>query len=109
MSMRPLGQTVSLVERAGLEVRDVHALREHYVWTIRAWEKRFHARRDELVELVGEEVCRVWQLYLAAGALTFEQGRMGVDQILMVRRLRSGSSGLPHERPATWSVAAAPE
>ncbi|MGB7448292.1 MAG: cyclopropane-fatty-acyl-phospholipid synthase family protein [Ornithinimicrobium sp.] len=108
MSMRPVGQTVSLLERAGLEVRDVHALREHYVWTVRAWEKRFHARRDELVELVGEEVCRVWQLYLAGGALTFEQGRMGVDQILMVRRLRSGPSGLPNARPATWSVADGP-
>ena len=81
MSMRPLGQTVSLLERGGLEVRDVHAMREHYVWTVRAWEKRFYAKREQLVALVGEEVCRVWELYLAGGALTFEQGRMGVDQI----------------------------
>ena len=109
MSMRPVGQTVSLLERAGLEVRDVHALREHYVWTVRAWEKRFHARRAELVDLVGEEVCRVWQLYLAGGALTFEQGRMGVDQILMVRRLRSGSSGLANARPVSWSAASRSE
>jgi len=105
MSMRPVGQTISLLERAGLEVRDVHALREHYVWTVRAWERRFHARRAELVDLVGEEVCRVWQLYLAAAALTFEQGRMGVDEILMVRRLRGGSSGLANARPPAWSVA----
>lgn len=103
MSMRPLGQTIALLERGGLEVRDVHAMREHYVWTIRAWEKRFHAAREHLVELVGEEVCRVWDVYLAGSALTFEQGRMGVDQILMVRALAGGSSGLPHQRPATWS------
>ncbi|MGB3859674.1 MAG: cyclopropane-fatty-acyl-phospholipid synthase family protein [Ornithinimicrobium sp.] len=105
MSMRPLGQTVSLLERAGLEVRDVHAMREHYVWTVRAWEKRFYAKRKQLVALVGEEVCRVWELYLAGGALTFEQGRMGVDQILMVRPLADGNSGLPPARPASWSTA----
>ncbi len=104
MSMRPLGQTISLLERSGLEVRDVHPMREHYVWTIRAWERRFYAKRQALVSLVGEEVCRVWELYLAASALTFEQGRMGVDQILMVRRLPGGDSGLPSGRPATWSA-----
>jgi len=104
MSMRPVGQTVALLEQGGLEVRDVHALREHYVWTVRAWEQRFRARRDHLVSLVGEEVCRVWELYLAGGALTFEQGRMGVDQILMVRPLADGPSGLANARPATWST-----
>lgn len=109
MSMRPLGQTISLLERGGLEVRDVHAMREHYVWTVRAWEKRFHAKREQLLALVGEEVCRVWELYLAGGALTFEQGRMGVDQILMVAPLAHGASGLPAERPATWSTHTTPE
>ena len=34
MSMRPVGRTVDLLEDAGLEVRDVHALREHYVRTV---------------------------------------------------------------------------
>ncbi len=104
MSMRPVGATVALLERGGLEVRDVHALREHYAWTVRSWEQRFRERRDALVELVGEEVCRVWELYLAGGALTFEQGRMGVDQILMVRPHADGSTGLAQRRPATWSI-----
>ena len=35
--------------------------------------------------MVGEEVARVWRLYLVGGALAFEEGRMGVDQILMVK------------------------
>ena len=38
-----------------------------------------------LVALVGEEVVRVWRLYLVGGALAFRDGRMGVDQILCVR------------------------
>ena len=48
--------------------------------------------------MVGEEVARVWRLYLVGGALAFEEGRMGVDQILMVRPTLSGRSGLPRVR-----------
>ena len=36
MYMRPLGSTLNFLEAAGLEVVDVHSLREHYVWTVRA-------------------------------------------------------------------------
>lgn len=98
MSMRPVGATVDLLERAGLEVRDVHALREHYPRTIRAWYARFEAHMDEVLALVGDEVARVWRLYLVAGALTFEEGRMGVDQILAVRPSGAGESGMPAAR-----------
>jgi cyclopropane-fatty-acyl-phospholipid synthase len=48
--------------------------------------------------MVGEEVARVWRLYLVGGALAFEEGRMGVDQILMVRPGGDGRSGLPPVR-----------
>jgi cyclopropane-fatty-acyl-phospholipid synthase len=98
MHMRPVGETVALLERAGLEVRDVHALREHYVRTVAAWYAAFEASWEQVVGLVGEEVARVWRLYLVGGALAFEEGRMGVDQILMVRGDRDGSSGLPWVR-----------
>ena len=60
-------------------------LREHYAWTIRSWEERLRQRRSEVVEMVGEEVTRVWELYLAGGAWTFAAGRMGVDQLLLRR------------------------
>jgi cyclopropane-fatty-acyl-phospholipid synthase len=33
-------------------------------------------------------VARVWRLYLVGGALAFEEGRMGVDQILAARPRR---------------------
>ena len=85
MYMRPVGETVAFFERAGLEVRDVHALREHYVLTVAGWLANFHRNRDHLVELMGEEVVRVWELYLVGGSMAFRDGRMGVDQLLMVR------------------------
>jgi cyclopropane-fatty-acyl-phospholipid synthase len=85
MTMRPVGETVAYLERGGLEVRDVHGLREHYVLTVAGWLERFHANRERLTELVGEEVVRVFELYLVGGSMAFRDGRMGVDQILMVR------------------------
>jgi len=96
--MRPVSQTTAFLEGAGLEIRDVHALREHYVWTVRAWAQTLEERWDDVVALVGEGQARVWRLYLAGGALTFEEGRMGVDQILAVRRSETGRSGMPRVR-----------
>jgi cyclopropane-fatty-acyl-phospholipid synthase len=98
MHMRPVGETVALLEDANLEVRDVHAMREHYVWTVRAWLETLEKNWEAVVDLVGEEVARVWRLYMVGGALVFEEGRMGVDQILCVKRSPAGVSGMPPVR-----------
>ena len=83
MHMRPLWQTIRHLQNAGFEIRHVEAMREHYVRTVEHWLATFDARYDEFVALQGEEVARVWRLYLVGGGLAFEQGRMGVDQILV--------------------------
>ncbi len=85
MHMRPLGETVGLLEAAGLEVRGVEAMREHYARTIDAWHDTLQERRTEFAALVGEPTVRLWRLYLAGSSLAFTDGRMGVDQILAVR------------------------
>ncbi|RZQ63221.1 SAM-dependent methyltransferase [Amycolatopsis suaedae] len=82
MTMRPLSATLGHLERAGFEIREVRALREHYVRTVRAWAETLERRWDDAVGLIGERGARVWRLYLAGGALAFEEGRMGVDQIV---------------------------
>jgi cyclopropane-fatty-acyl-phospholipid synthase len=94
MTMRPVGETVDLIEAGGLEVRDVHGMREHYVYTVDDWIERFDAAYDHLRTLVPEEYIRVWRLYLVGGGMSFRDGRMGVDQILAVR------PGAPHSLPA---------
>ena len=83
MHMRPLHDTLHRLSRAGFEVREVQALREHYARTIRAWRAKLEDGWDEAVAMIGEERARVWRLYLAGGALSFADGRMGVDQILL--------------------------
>ena len=85
MHMRPLSATIGMMENAGWEIRDVEAMREQYVRTVREWLATLEERWTEAVDLVGVETARVWRLYLAGSALAFEQGRMGVDQILARR------------------------
>ena len=96
MHMRPVGETVAHLEAGGLEVRDVHAMREHYVRTVDGWLETFEANLPALIDLVGEEAVRVWRLYLVGGRLAFRDGRMGVDQILCVRP--DGAHDLPPVR-----------
>jgi cyclopropane-fatty-acyl-phospholipid synthase len=85
MHMRPVGETIGLVEQAGLEVLGVQALRPHYVRTIRAWLSNLEENLPAVEAIIGRERARMWRLYLAGGALAFEEGRMGVDQILATR------------------------
>ena len=85
MHMRPLNETVAYLESGGFEVRGVQALREHYVQTVAGWLERFESNVERLTELVGDEVVRVWRLYLVGGSMAFRDGRMGVDQILVER------------------------
>jgi cyclopropane-fatty-acyl-phospholipid synthase len=85
MDMRPVGDTIGLIQAAGFEVIAVEAMREHYVRTIRAWLENFEHNLPAITRILSAEQVRVWRLYLAGGALAFEEGRMGVDQILAVK------------------------
>lgn len=100
--LAPLGTTVTQLERAGFEVRDVESLREHYARTLRHWVARLEADWGRAVRLSGPGRARVWRLYMAACALAFERNRIGVNQVLAVRPPESGASGLPL-RTRTWN------
>jgi cyclopropane-fatty-acyl-phospholipid synthase len=99
--LAPLGTTVSLIEEAGFEVRDVQTLREHYARTLRAWVANLEANWSEAVRLTSAGRARVWRLYMAASAMSFEAGRIGVNQVLAVRNHRDGASEMPPTR-AGW-------
>jgi cyclopropane-fatty-acyl-phospholipid synthase len=97
----PLGDVVTAIESADLEVRDVESLREHYARTLRRWVINLDRRWDRAVELAGSGRARVWRLYMTGSALSFDAGRIGVAQVLAVRRQTDGGSGLPATR-ASW-------
>jgi cyclopropane-fatty-acyl-phospholipid synthase len=98
--LAPIGTTVSLLEDAGFEVRDVQALREHYARTLREWVSNLESEWSRAVRLTTAGRARVWRLYMAASALAFEQGRIGVNQVLAVRTHRDGRSDMPATRLA---------
>jgi cyclopropane-fatty-acyl-phospholipid synthase len=94
-----LGETVGLLEAGGLEVLDVEALRRHYALTLRAWVGRLEENWDAAVALTTEGRARVWRLYMAASALTFESGNMGVNQVLV----RKPGGEEPPLRRTAWT------
>jgi len=96
--LSPVGQTAEALEAAGLEVRDLESLREHYALTLRQWVANLSARWDEAVRLAGPGRARVWLLYMAGSALAFEAGRIGVNQVLAVRAHADGRSEIPPTR-----------
>jgi cyclopropane-fatty-acyl-phospholipid synthase len=96
----PVGTTVTLLEEAGFEVRDVHALREHYAKTLRAWVANLESDWSTAVRLTSPGRARVWRLYMAASALAFEQARIGVNQVLAVKTHRNGDGEMPATRAA---------
>jgi cyclopropane-fatty-acyl-phospholipid synthase len=98
--LAPVGSTVSRLEEAGFEVRDVEALREHYGVTLRHWVANLEARWTEAVRLASPGRARVWRLYMAACALSFERNRIGVNQVLAVRAASGGESGMSLTRSA---------
>ncbi|HJR24702.1 MAG TPA: cyclopropane-fatty-acyl-phospholipid synthase family protein, partial [Acidimicrobiales bacterium] len=98
-----VGDTVLAMEAAGFEVRDVHSLREHYARTLRAWVANLEAQWDRAVELTSEGRARVWRLYMAASAVGFEDGGIGIHQVLGVVPTAAGASGMPPTRDG-WST-----
>ena len=93
--LAPVGSTVALLEQAGFEVRDLEAIREHYALTLRRWVANLEANWRQAVRHSSPGRARVWRLYMAACALSFERNRIGVNQILAVRTPDDGTSGLP--------------
>ena len=99
----PDGQldTVSNIQRhmesARFEIADVEGLRPHYALTLRHWVARLERHHTEALQYVSESTWRVWRLYMAACALEFESGEIGVYQILASKRAM-GSTSMPLTR-----------
>ncbi|MEU5435584.1 cyclopropane-fatty-acyl-phospholipid synthase family protein [Streptomyces sp. NPDC020719] len=105
--LAPLGRTLSTLEEAGFEARDVEAIRDHYALTLRQWVTNLEAGWERATALASPGRARVWRLYMAASALSFESNRIGVNQILAVKPPADGASGMPL-RARSWGSPAGP-
>jgi cyclopropane-fatty-acyl-phospholipid synthase len=86
-----------VMERARFEIADVEALRPHYALTLRHWVARLERNRSRALQYVNEATYRVWRLYMAACALEFEAGDIGIYQVLACKRA-AGNLPLPLTR-----------
>lgn len=86
-----------VMERHRFEIEDVESLRSHYALTLRQWVARLGQHHEQALQYVNESTYRIWRLYMAACALEFESGEIGVYQLLASRR-DGGLSPLPLTR-----------
>ncbi|GAC1530144.1 MAG: cyclopropane-fatty-acyl-phospholipid synthase family protein [Acidimicrobiales bacterium] len=93
-----VAEIVTGMQARGLDVRDVEGLREHYALTLRRWSANLEEGWDEACRLVGERRARVWRLYLAGSAVSFETAAIGIHQVLAVRLEADGTSAMPLTR-----------
>ena len=91
---------IAQVEMAaqGLECRDVESLRPHYAKTLWHWVERLEAQREAAIKCVGEKIFRVWRIYMAGSANSFERGWLSVHQVLAGKPLPDGTLPLPLSR-----------
>ena len=54
--------------------------------TLRHWVARLERNRARALQYVNEATYRVWRLYMAACALQFESGEIGIYQVLASKR-----------------------
>ena len=91
------------MERARFEIADVEALRPHYALTLRHWVSRLEHYHAQALQYVSESTYRVWRLYMAACALEFESGEIGIYQVLASKRA-VGTASLPLTRRRMYSA-----
>ena len=95
--------SLAIAERTGFELRDVENLREHYARTLRAWVANIERNRDAAVAAAGEVAYRVWRLYMAASAVSFDHAYIGVYQSLLARPDANGRVAIPSTRRDLYS------
>lgn len=93
-----VADSLAIAERVGFEVRDVENLREHYARTLRAWTSNLERNRDNAVACAGETAYRIWRLYMAASAVSFEGGSIAIFQSLLGKPDERGHVTIPATR-----------
>jgi len=77
-----ISDVTDAMERAGFEPLDVECLRRHYALTLRHWVQALEAGRHEAIACSSEVTYRLWRLYMAGCAYYFDEGSIGLHQVL---------------------------
>jgi cyclopropane-fatty-acyl-phospholipid synthase len=92
-----IGTVLRSLQEGGLEAIDVENLRRHYQRTTQLWSEAFEANAAQIRPLVDEKRWRIWRIYLAGCAWSFEQDEVALFQVLCRPAGRS-AAGQPWSR-----------
>jgi cyclopropane-fatty-acyl-phospholipid synthase len=105
-----LAETITAMERAGLEILDIENLRRNYALTLDAWAERFDANWERIREIdpqqFDETFQRTWRTYLYSCAemfrssrgythlfqITYSKGNVGSDYPMSRAHLYTGNA-----------------
>lgn len=91
--LSPIGEYLKIAEKAGFEVYDLENLRQHYELTARHWLKNIEFRHDEIAEVTGEVMYRVYRLSMALMAYGFYSNMIGLYHFVL--RKTEGKGNFP--------------
>jgi len=98
-----LSQALSAAESAGLEVRDVENLREHYDLTLRLWTEGLKRNANRLMDHMSKATYRTLLLCMAGSSAAFRRGDCCLYQVLF-NRPDHGDSQLPLTREDLYAA-----
>ena len=90
--------TAREMSAAGLEVADVENLRRHYALTLRHWAQRYESASERIRAMIGESRYRIWRMYLAGCAYSFDHAWTSIYQILAIKAEHPERDRLPLTR-----------
>jgi cyclopropane-fatty-acyl-phospholipid synthase len=93
-----LAHVVESMASQGLESVDTESLRPHYARTLWHWVERLEASREAAIAAVGDKLYRVWRVYMAGSAQSFERGWLSVYQVLAGKSTAGGVLEVPATR-----------
>lgn len=81
----PAWRMLQRAERAGFAVVDLEQLGPHYALTLREWVRRLEAHRTAAVAAASDADYRIWRAYMSCAGVRFDDGDLGVSQLLLAR------------------------
>jgi cyclopropane-fatty-acyl-phospholipid synthase len=90
-----VGTIVVAMQDAGLEVRHVENLREHYALTLQGWCQNLVDNWDEALDEVTLGRAKVWGIYMAGSRIAFERNEIELHHVLGVKTSPDGDARYP--------------
>ncbi|MCB5187256.1 class I SAM-dependent methyltransferase [Methylobacillus caricis] len=98
-----VSQVMSELSAASLEPLDAENLRPHYGRTLWDWVERLEAHHDQALQMIDERNYRIWRIYMAGSAFSFDRNWLALFQILAGKPQPDGTMNYPYNRQHVYT------